>query len=180
MGCTTVTFSGGLLSKTVDDLWDIAYALRISDEGHKDSLLTSIKAELECRPELCNNIRFSGLYTTRGQKRNTIAATTNENLPPANCQRDQPAPPDHRFSNMPAGPSQQQFTPAQSPLSSPHRNIYYPPQYIQYSSIDTTRTIQQPIEQPQLHNLATSPLHYTPVPMGQFYYQYPPNIYHNS
>ena len=180
MGGTTVTFSGGLSSKKVDDLRDIAYALGISDEGHKDSLLTSIKAELERRPELRDNIRFSGLYTTRGQKRNTIAAPTNENLPPANCQRDQPAPPDHRFSHMPAGPSQQQFTPVRSPLGSPRRNIYYPPQYIQYSSIDTTRTIQQPIEQPQLHNLATPPLHYTPVPTGQFYYQYPPNIHHNS
>ena len=60
-----MTFSGVLSSKKVDDLRDIAYALGISDEGHKDSLMTSIKAELECQPELRNNIQFSGLYATR-------------------------------------------------------------------------------------------------------------------
>ncbi|KIM88256.1 hypothetical protein PILCRDRAFT_814165 [Piloderma croceum F 1598] len=46
-----------------------------------------------------------------------------------------------------AGPSHQQSMPARSPLGSPHRlNIYYPPQYIQYSSIDTSHNsvIQKP------------------------------------
>ena len=103
MGCTTVTFSDELSSK-VDDLRDIAYTLAIGDEGHKDSLLTSIKAELERRPDLRNHIRFSGLYTTRGQKRQVTAAPTNENLPPENlrCLDQLAPPPDHHFSNMPA------------------------------------------------------------------------------
>ena len=141
---TAVTFSGGLSSKKIDDLQDIAYALGISDEGHKDSLLSSIKAELERRPELQTKIQFSGLYTTRGQKRKATAAPTDKNLPPANYPHlNQSVPLPGYFSNISAaGPSQ----PLGSPPNAPnHRlDIYYPPQYIQFTSTDTNHTKYQP------------------------------------
>ena len=55
--------------RRVTDLRDITYALGIKNEAIKETIIASIKAELDLRPELRNNARFAGLYSSGGQKR---------------------------------------------------------------------------------------------------------------
>ncbi|KAI0253773.1 hypothetical protein BJV78DRAFT_1085449, partial [Lactifluus subvellereus] len=62
LGTKEVAFSGGLSSKKVDELRDIAYALALSEEGKKEDLVTAIKSELAAHPELQQNHRFAGLF----------------------------------------------------------------------------------------------------------------------
>jgi hypothetical protein len=52
LGQKEVVFLGGLSSKKVNELHDIAFALGIKDEGNKDTIIALIKAELSARPEL--------------------------------------------------------------------------------------------------------------------------------
>ncbi|KAI0245988.1 hypothetical protein BJV78DRAFT_1158227 [Lactifluus subvellereus] len=82
LGTKEVAFSGGLSSKKVDELRDIAYALALSEVGKKEDLVTVIKSELAAHPELQQNHRFAGLFTVtaRGKWRN---APANENAVPS-------------------------------------------------------------------------------------------------
>jgi hypothetical protein len=52
LGTREVVFSGGLSSKKVEELCDIAYALALLEEGTKEALITLIKSNLEAHPEL--------------------------------------------------------------------------------------------------------------------------------
>jgi hypothetical protein len=79
LGTREVVFSGGLFSKKVEELCDIAYALVLLEEGTKEALITLIKSNLEAHPELSQNPQFAGLFSSRGQWR---PAPMNENIAP--------------------------------------------------------------------------------------------------
>jgi hypothetical protein len=52
LGTREVVFLGGLSSKKVKELHDIAYALALLEEGTKEALITLIKSNLKVHPEL--------------------------------------------------------------------------------------------------------------------------------
>lgn len=84
-------FSGGLSSKKVAELRDIAYALGLKDDGTKAVLASLIKVHLNSHPDLQINPQFAGLFPgSRAQKRSAPSASKNENTaPPSNrCHLD--------------------------------------------------------------------------------------------
>ncbi|KAG2082932.1 hypothetical protein BD769DRAFT_1783496 [Suillus cothurnatus] len=62
----TVTYTGRLSSKSKPELEDIATTLLLSTKGTKSEILECIKEHLENTPNLCQDHRFSGLYSSRG------------------------------------------------------------------------------------------------------------------
>ncbi|KAG2124401.1 uncharacterized protein EDB93DRAFT_1098264 [Suillus bovinus] len=55
-------------AKSKSELEDIATALSLSTEGTKSEILERIKGHLENTPDLRQDHRFSGLYTSRGNR----------------------------------------------------------------------------------------------------------------
>jgi hypothetical protein len=64
-----VMYTGALMPKKKQELQDIANALKISDSGTKEELHGRIKKHLDNNPELEEDQRFSGLFTSRGRRR---------------------------------------------------------------------------------------------------------------
>jgi hypothetical protein len=62
----TETYTGRLSGKSKPELEDIATALSLSTKGTKSEILECIKEHLENTPNLCQDHRFSGLYSSRG------------------------------------------------------------------------------------------------------------------
>ena len=56
-----VVYSGNVIMKKVDELWDICWAMGQNNEGTKDVLIATIKSQL-AHPHVQNNPKLAGLY----------------------------------------------------------------------------------------------------------------------
>jgi len=174
LGTREVAFSGGLSSKKVDELCDIAYALALS-EGKKEDLVAAIKSELAAHPEYQKNPRFSGLFPARGQQRNALA---NENTIPQgpaagpSILRDRTESSDH--AAMVSGPLQ--------PPQAPTLPGNWPPQSFStyhYSSYIANQSCNPSVNLPLQHSHFRNPLtpvHNPPIPTSpSHFYHYMPS-----
>ena len=166
LGTREIVFLGGLSSKKVEDLRDIAYALAISEEGTKEVLVASIKSNLETQPELQQNPRFAGLFSSRSQQR---PAPMNENIPPQ-PQGPIADPSSHSAILNQAGQSHlhpaaasHTFGPTQS------FGTYHYSSYITNYTPDTTHNIPIPPLQPS----PLAPVNSTTIPPLHFYHSNP-------
>lgn len=114
------TFFGALSSKSKPDLEDIAAALGLPFDSMKAELTRTIRDHLDHHPELADNERFLGLFTSI-RRRAPLGTITNTASLPQQQQQQQI----HTSFYMPFPPMDYQFYP--SPVIDPALQPFLPP-----------------------------------------------------
>lgn len=150
-------FTGLLTAKNKDDLMDIAWAVKLPEDGTKAVLFERIDKYFRHHTAERESPKFAGLFTRGPRGRRAAAPATNDNAPQASTSRIAPPTP---FHDLPIYPDTQPH----------HPNFDYP-----FTFVPPVQPSHYPAQDPfTFHH----PFHQPPVPNAP--YSFDPEAYSHA